>query len=189
MATMTQRARMDRGVRVRGRRGGARAADILIKVAWRYADSWRAGASLRRTALAALRSEGVRTGALSICVVGAREMRKLHFRYMGEPNSTDALTFDLREKALDGHVDGEVIVCADVALVRARSRVRNKTGRSRARNDVTAEARRELALYVVHGVLHLSGYDDVTPQGAARMHSREDELLTKLGIGAVFSAT
>ena len=45
---------------------------------------------------------------------------------------------------------------------------------------------KELALYTVHGLLHVLGYDDDTERNAQCMHQREDELLTRLGLGTVF---
>ncbi|HQL55899.1 MAG TPA: rRNA maturation RNAse YbeY [Phycisphaerae bacterium] len=43
-----------------------------------------------------------------------------------------------------------------------------------------------MALYVVHGILHLAGYDDHTARDFERMHAREDQLLERLGLGPVF---
>lgn len=45
----------------------------------------------------------------------------------------------------------------------------------------------ELLLYALHGLLHLSGFDDRTDSEFAAMHAREDEILTRLGVGPVFS--
>ena len=45
-----------------------------------------------------------------------------------------------------------------------------------------------LALYAVHGTLHLLGYDDTRQADAARMHDVEDEILTAMGLGAVYRA-
>lgn len=67
------------------------------------------------------------------------------------------------------------MLCADLARRNAPTR----DGTLRA-------ARQELALYLVHGILHLVGYDDRTPRGFERMHNREDELLRELGLGSVF---
>ena len=70
-------------------------------------------------------------------------------------------------------IDGQVIVCRSVARRKARAR--------------GADWQKELLLYVVHGCLHLCGYDDERSEDAERMHRREDEILTALGLGAVFS--
>src|SRR5439155_2238315 len=84
-----------------------------------------------------LRSEGRRHGELSISFVTSEEMEALHRRFMDEPGPTDVLAFPLDEDDLLG----DVVVCPEVAA---------------ANNpDVAAEMR----LLVVHGVLHLLGYD------------------------------
>ena len=47
----------------------------------------------------------------------------------------------------------------------------------------------EVALYAIHGILHLLGYDDHDDADARRMHDRENEILTRIGIGAVYGDT
>ena len=153
------------------------ASNIDLAITWRLRTSWRAVPLLRTVAHHVASAEGFRTGQLSIAVVGARAMATLHKRYMNLPNPTDVLTFDLGTDRHHGVLDAEIVVCADVA--RRQARRRQKT---------LAAARHELALYVVHGLLHLAGYDDHTPADFSRMHAREDELLTALGLGAVFCA-
>jgi probable rRNA maturation factor len=142
---------------------------LVIEVAWRPRNSWRAVPLLRRVAEHTLRAEGFMSGRLSVAV--------LHRRFLGLPGPTDVLTFNFDTNRRRGHIDGEIVVCTDVARRRAAVR-----GRS------LQTARAELALYVVHGILHLAGYDDRTASGFCRMHAREDELLSKLGLGAVFRA-
>lgn len=94
---------------------------------------------------------------------------------MGLNAPTDVLAFDLGCARRQGWLDGEIVLCADIA--------RREAAR---RGGALAAARAELALYLVHGLLHLAGYDDHTPRGFQRMHQREDELLNKLGWGPVF---
>ena len=115
-------------------------------------------------------AEAFSDGSLSIAIVGAAAMSRLHLAHSGIPGPTDVLTFDLGCDRRRGTVDAEIVVCRDVARRRNPSRPVN-----------------ELALYVTHGILHLAGHDDHTPRGFARMHAREDELLTRLGLGPVFS--
>jgi probable rRNA maturation factor len=136
---------------------------------------WRADALLRRAACATLAAEGVARGELSVAVVGAARMASLQRRYMSIAGPTDVLTFDLGSDLKQHRVEGEVVVCADEALARAG-----------AGRKPTRAARAELALYLVHGILHLCGYEDHSAAGFRRMHRREDELLTRLGIGPVF---
>ena len=55
------------------------------------------------------------------------------------------------------------MVCGDLAVEQAKAR--------------GLKARDELMLYVIHGLLHLMGYEDTSIRGGARMHAREEELL------------
>jgi probable rRNA maturation factor len=80
---------------------------------------------------------------LSLSFVGLEEMSALHERYMGEPGPTDVLSFPLGEDGLLG----DVVVCPAFAAANA------------------ADLQSELRLLVVHGALHLLGYD----------HEEEDE--------------
>lgn len=128
---------------------------------------------MRDAARRTLQKHGYRQGRLEIAVVGNAEMCRQHARWMGDNSSTDVLTFDLRDKPEAGLVDGQLLVCRSVAKRRARSR--------------NADWRGELLLYVVHGCLHLCGYDDQDEADASRMHEREDEILVGLGWGEVFS--
>ncbi len=148
---------------------------LVTEVHWQPRNSWRAVPLLHRVAAHTLQAEGFTSGRLSVAVVGASAMATLHRRVLGQPGPTDALSFDLGTDHPRGHVEGEVVVCADVARRRAARR-----GRS------LQAARAELALYVVHGILHLAGYDDKTPAGFRRMHGREDQILSELGLGTVF---
>lgn len=121
----------------------------------------------------ALSREGIARGRLHVLVVTDGEMRRQHRRWMNDPTPTDVLTFDLRDLPDAKAVDAQILICRDVARRAARLREH--------------DWRNELALYVVHGCLHLCGHDDATERAAARMHAREDDLLTELGIGPVFS--
>ena len=109
---------------------------------------------------------------LSVAVVDDATMGELHQRFLNTAGPTDVLTFELDQDA-DGRVtEGEVVVDFDEAARQAAERGH--------RVEV------ELLLYALHGLLHLSGYDDLDPASHTRMHAREDEVLEALGVGAVF---
>lgn len=129
--------------------------------------STRIAAALRQV----LARHDVRAAALSIALVDDATMSELHGRYMNLPEPTDVLTFDLSDEDSEG-LDGEIVVCVDVAA-------REAAGRGHSLAD-------EVLLYAVHGCLHLLGFDDLTEEDSARMHAREDALLTELGIGPVY---
>lgn len=108
---------------------------------------------------------------LNLAVVDDARMNQLHEQYLGIAGTTDVLTFDLRDEP-DGPVEGDIILCMDEAGRQAEQRGH--------------DTRLELLLYAVHGLLHLMGEDDHTPADYEQMHRREDELLTRAGLGAVF---
>ena len=98
-------------------------------------------------------------------------MGRLHDEHCGDLAPTDVITFDLRDTP-DGPLDGDLALGRDVAV--------------RAAAEQGTDARTELLLYAVHGLLHLLGEDDTTDDAYHRMHRREDELLTAIGVGSVF---
>lgn len=150
-------------------------AALAIDVCWPGRARWMALREIERVARAVARRERCQRGELSICVAGPAAMARLHQRYLRRRGPTDVLTFDLGGAPRRGFLLGEVVVCAAVA-------------RSAAGAGATLRRRQgELALYVIHGILHLAGYDDRTAVDSARMHAREDELLTRLGYGRVFA--
>jgi probable rRNA maturation factor len=111
---------------------------------------------------------------LSVALVGDVRMSALHQQFLNITGPTDVLTFDLEHNARARCISGEIVICVPYAGRTAR----------RMGHDI----KHELLLYALHGVLHLSGYDDRTPAAYQRMHRREDQILTRLGVGAVFKA-
>ena len=103
---------------------------------------------------------GSNLDALSIVLVNDAEMARLNRQFHHTPGTTDILTFDY------GEGQGELIISTQRAVAQAR------------RFHTTPA--HELALYVVHGVLHLRGYDDRTPHQRARMRAAERRLLNRI---------
>ncbi|MFW6146482.1 MAG: rRNA maturation RNase YbeY [Planctomycetota bacterium] len=110
---------------------------------------------------------------VDVHVVGARRMATLNRRFLDHDGPTDVLSFDLGPGPTGG-LCGQIVVCSDVAIRQAR-----RHGHA---------PRRELLLYITHGLLHLMGYDDRTDADARRMHRRENDLLEAFGIGRVYGA-
>jgi probable rRNA maturation factor len=102
---------------------------------------------------------------LHVTVVNDREIGQLHARYLGVRGPTDVLAFDIDGPA-PSRLLGEVIISADTAA------------RQAARLDVSLAL--ELDLLLVHGLLHLVGYDDHEPRAARRMHERAHEILSRV---------
>jgi probable rRNA maturation factor len=112
---------------------------------------------------------------LSLALVGDKQMSELHQRFMNQVGPTDVLTFPLEEGSRGRAISGEIVVCVPHAIREAK-----------ARNIPTRD---ELLLYALHGMLHLAGLDDTTHAGYRKMHMMEDRILTKLGVGPIFSAS
>ena len=110
---------------------------------------------------------------LAIHLVAAPEMTRLNETFLRHKGSTDVVTFDYAEPAgrekrasCPALLHGEVFVCLDEAVTQAR------------RFRVTWQS--ELVRYVVHGVLHLLGYDDLNPRARRRMKAAENRLMRRL---------
>jgi rRNA maturation RNase YbeY len=117
-------------------------------------------ADLVRLATRCLRREGVGRAELSISLVEPDEMADLHVRFMGEEGPTDVLSFPQDEEVGDGpdrrRLLGDVVICPAVA---------------QANNPDVAS---ELRLLLVHGILHLLGYDHEEEAERAEMWTRQE---------------
>jgi probable rRNA maturation factor len=111
------------------------------------------------------RGEG-RSFGVVFTFVSDREMKSLHRRHLGDPETTDVLAFDLAEPGADP--EGEVIL--NVALARREGKARGHGTRA------------EALFYAAHGLLHLLGYDDRTKQERSAMHVLQSRYLAGLGV-------
>ncbi len=120
---------------------------------------------LRRAARSVLRDAGLCKARISVAVVDDETIARLNWRYLRHRGPADVLSFLLDQG--DG-LEGEVVVGAEVAL--------------RAAPQYGWSPHDELLLYVIHGTLHLVGYDDTTETLRNAMQQRETAVLEKLGI-------
>ncbi len=118
-----------------------------------------------------LLAEGRRRVSISIALVDQAAIHAVNREHLGHDWPTDVISFDLSEPG-DPVLAGELVVSAEMAATTA--------------GDLGIEPGDELALYVVHGLLHLCGYDDLTETAAAGMRRREDELLRAVGRSSPF---
>ncbi|MEX0978116.1 MAG: rRNA maturation RNase YbeY [Pirellulales bacterium] len=123
-------------------------------------------ARLKRGALAVLRDAGVADGSLSIAVVDDPTIHALNQKYLAHDYPTDVLSFALAQDA--GRLEGEVVASAETA--------------ARAAQQFGWSAEDELLLYVVHGTLHLVGYDDVSDELRMTMRAAERRYLADFGL-------
>jgi len=118
-------------------------------------------ASIERWASAA----AGRRAAVTVRFVGAAEGRALNRAYRGEDHATNVLTFPFSEAG--AAIAGDVVLCAPVVAREAR-----RQGKP---------VRAHYAHLLVHGLLHLRGYDHARGRDAAAMEAREVAILRRLG--------
>jgi len=122
---------------------------------------------LRGLARRVLTAEGIGRASISIALVDDATIRVINRRHLDHDWPTDVISFVLSEPD-DPTLAAELVVSAEMASATAR--------------DVEVDPRSELALYVVHGLLHLCGLDDQTPDDADLMRRREGEMLSLEGL-------
>ena len=120
---------------------------------------------LRSAVRSVLEGEGMVDGEISLAIVDDPTIHELNRCWLEHDEPTDVLSFVLEEA--EGYVEGEIIVSAD-------------TARSRA-GEFGWSADEELLLYVIHGALHLAGYDDKEPADREVMREREQHYLRVQG--------
>ncbi len=128
---------------------------------------------LERSARAILTDVGETSAELGILFVGDQRMRGLNRRYRGKDRTTDVLAFAMREAArpqvscLMPDMLGDVVISIPTARRQAKE----------ARRSLD----KELACLLVHGILHLCGYDhERGEKEARRMHRRERMILRSI---------
>jgi probable rRNA maturation factor len=131
---------------------------------------------IRRGLTQVLLAHAVRRAELSVALMDGASVRTLNARYHHRRSQTDVLAFDLRDDLTGAPAAlGQIVV----NIERARRRA--------ATYGIAPAA--EIMLYVIHGCLHLTGYDDHSARQASVMHRREDEMLEHLGYGRPFEAS
>lgn len=112
-----------------------------------------------------IETEGGRLVHLSVVLTDHEAVRSLNVSYLDHDYDTDVLSFSLRDGPHDeeGLVEGEVYVDLDTAAER--------------HEEFDASFSEEAHRYVIHGLLHLLGYDDQTPSGQKKMRALEDKYL------------
>lgn len=135
---------------------------------------------LRLIVAALLAEVEVDDAELGIHLVGAAEMARVNWQFLQHKGSTDVITFDHTETANAGRpaasdgaagvtrpaLHGELFICVDDAISQA------KTFQTRWQSEVVR--------YVIHGILHLLGHDDLKPEPRRRMKRAENRLVRRL---------
>jgi probable rRNA maturation factor len=97
--------------------------------------------------------------AIQFVLVDRATMARVHGDFLGDSSETDVITFPY----------GEILVCPAVARDRAK--------------EYGLEVEQEVLLYALHGLLHLAGYDDTTPELAKEMKAAQERLLNQCSGG------
>jgi len=122
-----------------------------------------------------LRHEGVTRASLSVVFVSHQKIKALNKKFLHRDYGTDVLAFDSSDRGLTRQknkrkpksITGDIIISTDAAHKNAKV------------YDTTIA--KELTLYVIHGVLHLLGYEDHKTQDIKKIRKREHEILKYLG--------
>ncbi|NDC62865.1 MAG: rRNA maturation RNase YbeY [Planctomycetia bacterium] len=119
---------------------------------------------VRRT----LACEGIEAAEIGVTLVDDRRIAGIHDRWLGDPTPTDVITFDLSAGVPNEPLRGDVVASAETARRRGR--------------EFGWSPRLELAYYLVHGLLHLAGYDDRAADGRRIMRLRERSVMKAVGL-------
>ena len=131
-------------------------------------------ARLDQLARAILSKVGAASRELGILFVGDRRMRGLNRRYRGKDRTTDVLAFAMSESRLPHPLSFTPVMLGDLVIAVPTATRQAKQGR-RSLDE-------ELTVLLVHGILHLCGYDhERNKKEAARMHRRERAILQTIG--------
>jgi probable rRNA maturation factor len=116
-----------------------------------------------------LRAEGRERASISIAIVDNGTIHAINLRHLAHDWPTDVITFPLGEPD-DPVLTGELVISAETAVNSA--------------HELGIDGSAELALYVIHGLLHLCGYNDREGADAEAMRKRQEELLACVRIAA-----
>jgi probable rRNA maturation factor len=114
---------------------------------------------------------GISDAELGINLVGAEEMARVNWQFLQHAGSTDVITFDHSNLKLEIQnpnlkIHGELFLCVDDAVAQAK--------------QFKTSWHSEVARYLVHGVLHLLGHDDLKPELRRKMKCVENRLVRRL---------
>ena len=107
----------------------------------------------------------VESAELGFHFVSAKQMANVHEQFMNIAGSTDVITFDHGSEP-PAKIHGEIFISIEDAFAQAR--------------EFKTTWQSETARYMVHGILHLLGYDDLEAKARAKMKREENRLLRKL---------
>lgn len=111
----------------------------------------------KKALLCALGKQAKQQSELNVFVVSPKEMLKINTKHLGHKYITDVITFPYPQTGLKGEVFGDIIVCFEQAKKQAP--------------EASTSTLLEFLILMVHGALHLVGYDDNTPELRNQMNA------------------
>lgn len=110
--------------------------------------------------------EGQKADEVALYFIDNERMCDLHDQFFDDPSPTDCISFPIDDEEEDYRVLGEVFVCPETA--------------QRYVQEHGGDVYREVLLYVIHGLLHLMGYDDIAEEDRKQMRAAEARHLAHL---------
>lgn len=139
------------------------ASNAVVAIFNRQRDQRVSVPRLRSWTLTTLTAMGC-SAEVGIHLVGATEMAEVNWKFLQHQGSTDVITFD--HGSTPDHLHGELYISVADAILQAEQF-----------NTLWQE---ELGRYVIHGLLHLHGEDDLEPAARKRMRKRENQILRQV---------
>jgi probable rRNA maturation factor len=121
---------------------------------------------LTKAAIKIANDYGFEFGEISIAILDDAAIRKINAEFLQHDWATDAITFPF--EASDGRLEGEIVVSRETA--------------DRVAVDLPWTDDDELLLYVIHGMLHLVGFDDQDDESRREMKEEEKNYLLHFGV-------
>lgn len=124
---------------------------------------------VKRVVKSVIENEGQDCDEVSIFFVSTLAISKLHKQFFDDPSPTDCISFPIDTfESLGYRVLGDVFVCPETAVKYVQEHGGN--------------IEREMILYIIHGLLHLMGYDDIDVEDRKAMRRAEKRHLKSLGV-------
>ena len=134
---------------------------ISVHVSNRQKDLKISNLSVRHLVRAVLAQQKVDCREVAFYFVGEKRIISLHKQFFNDPTPTDCITFPVDQETL-----GEIFVCPKAAIDYCKTHGGNPY--------------EETTLYIIHGILHLLGYDDLEPAKRRVMRKKEKECMAHL---------
>lgn len=126
--------------------------------------------AIKTAAKSVLEGEGITTGKVSIAFVNNSHIHRLNKQFLDHDEPTDVITFPYTGPKAK-KLEGEIVIGYEIACENAADRGH--------------DCQYELLLYVIHGCLHLCGYDDKDDGSQRKMRAKESIYLTLLKLPAI----